>query len=309
MDASSTNSEIIKFCSSVPLDDHKRLGLRHSGAFSRVLRLSDDTVVKYGNDVTEVEARNQNFARCSLASSDVYVPSVLRFFTDQNTDIDKQKGYLVMEYIHGKELEPALYPYAITILTRTLDVMSSISGSRPGPCEGGARQGLLWSDEENEFSSVAEMEGWFNRRLHVTCGSSVSLQKLPLILCHLDIAPRNIIPRQDGRICLLDWSSAGFYPQIFEACVQRILRPRDSFHELVLDMYNFTSEEQQQIELICLAWKNSQERFFLPETETRSTRFMRQLDTKFSDEVGGPYPVPDPPVQKGQPFSKSSLAP
>ena len=39
---------------------------------------------------------------------------------------------------------------------------------------------------------------------------------LPLVLTHLDIHPNNIIIGDDGRVWLIDWEFAGFYPQWFE---------------------------------------------------------------------------------------------
>lgn len=38
------------------------------------------------------------------------------------------------------------------------------------------------------------------------------------------VAPRNFILLQDGSLCLLDWTSAGFYPRFFESCVLWITR-------------------------------------------------------------------------------------
>lgn len=38
-------------------------------------------------------------------------------------------------------------------------------------------------------------------------------------MCHLDIAPRNLLYLADGSVCLLDWATAGFYPRFFEVCV------------------------------------------------------------------------------------------
>ena len=39
---------------------------------------------------------------------------------------------------------------------------------------------------------------------------------LPLVLTHLDLHPGNIIVGDDGRVWLIDWEHAGFYPQWFE---------------------------------------------------------------------------------------------
>ena len=44
---------------------------------------------------------------------------------------------------------------------------------------------------------------------------------LPLVLTHLDIHPNNIIIGDDGRVWLIDWEFAGFYPQWFEYASMR----------------------------------------------------------------------------------------
>ena len=38
---------------------------------------------------------------------------------------------------------------------------------------------------------------------------------LPLVLTHLDIHPNNIIIGDDGRVWLIDWEFAGFFPKWF----------------------------------------------------------------------------------------------
>jgi len=70
----------------------------------------------------------------------------------------------------------------------------------------------------------------FHRRLKHD-GLSLSFQEcdLKLVLCHLDIAPRNILwlDEDDGALCIVDWASAGYYPRIFEWCSLDILRGKD----------------------------------------------------------------------------------
>ncbi|KZT01880.1 uncharacterized protein LAESUDRAFT_763319 [Laetiporus sulphureus 93-53] len=38
----------------------------------------------------------------------------------------------------------------------------------------------------------------------------------PLVLTHQDINPRNIIAGEDGRLWMIDWAWAGYYPPWFE---------------------------------------------------------------------------------------------
>lgn len=99
----------------------------------------------------------------------------------------------------------------------------------------------MWSyiseAEELTFASVKVMEAWFNSRLFAQ-DPKLSFQDCELALCHLDIAPRNILWLKDGSICFLDWASASYYPRIFEFCAQWIIEhtgTEDKFNQLLLD--------------------------------------------------------------------------
>lgn len=64
------------------------------------------------------------------------------------------------------------------------------------------------------MSNLQDIERYFNVRLQKH-SKSIKMNG-PLILCHLDLADRNVIYGNDGSVCILDWSSAGFYPQSLE---------------------------------------------------------------------------------------------
>jgi thiamine kinase-like enzyme len=80
------------------------------------------------------------------------------------------------------------------------------------------------------------------------------------VLCHLDIAPRNILLCDDGEIFVLDWASVGFYPRIFELCSQMIMGRKDGkFNSLVLNaMQDPDEDERSQLELLLMAWRGMQ---------------------------------------------------
>lgn len=90
------------------------------------------------------------------------------------------------------------------------------------------------------------MEEWFNSRLFPGDGK-VHFDPTPLVLCQLDIAPRNIIWLDDGRVCLLDWVSAGFYPRLLEFA--SLFCQEYCFSEMLLKAVGFDygrDKEQQQ---------------------------------------------------------------
>lgn len=59
---------------------------------------------------------------------------------------------------------------------------------------------------------LEENRNWgYGPRENITFDSS-----LPLVLTHLDLLPQNIIVGADSRVYVIDWETAGFYPQWFE---------------------------------------------------------------------------------------------
>lgn len=58
-----------------------------------------------------------------------------------------------------------------------------------------------------------------NRRASAIRGNGVPIEFTkpePLVFVHNDLHMGNIILGNDGRVWLLDWECAGFYPQFFE---------------------------------------------------------------------------------------------
>jgi serine/threonine protein kinase len=243
-----TDDEIASYC----LDPNREF---LSGALydNHVVKLSEKAVVKFGIGVKEEEATSQRKAYELIDSNIVCIPLVYRFFTKG------QYGYIVMEYMEGRVLEPVEDSLLIDRITHILAYLATIRSSIPGALGGGASAGILWSEHSEEpfLHTIKDIEIWFNRRLSkkdpklVFCGSE-------LVLCHLDIAPRNFLLLQDGSICLLDWASAGFYPRIFEECVLRITRGLEgSFLSNGLKLEGLTDEEEVQIKSMIQAYSNS----------------------------------------------------
>ncbi|GLB36840.1 putative choline/ethanolamine kinase [Lyophyllum shimeji] len=80
------------------------------------------------------------------------------------------------------------------------------------------------------FASYEELTAWFmhkldvNRRVTKYPPESQRMafdSSLPLVLTHLDLHPNNVIVGDDGRVWLIDWETAGFYPQWFEYASMR----------------------------------------------------------------------------------------
>lgn len=172
------------------------------------MALSEDLVVKIGGEVTCDEFWNQERAYEVLKpENSVKVPQPYAFFRREGL------GYLVMEHIHGEEIEPS-DPASVKKVVEMLRVFATIRGEKPGSICGGPSRGLLWS-EYHDFKpeSIGDLEDHFSARIKE--GSRIALHPYPLTLCHGDLAKRNI-KICENQLCLLDWASAGFYPKLFE---------------------------------------------------------------------------------------------
>jgi len=88
-------------------------------------------------------------------------------------------------------------------------------------------QGYVFGDEGagTPFKSIKDLEDWFSRQLRVYLrfkldilnpNARISLNSRQFRLCYNDLAPRNIIWRNDGSFWMLDWGFAGIYSPVFE---------------------------------------------------------------------------------------------
>lgn len=227
-----TIDALVAVCSSASCTT---LGGAPYGSGRRVVKISEQAVIKFGIGVTESEANNQRGAYQLLDPSIVRVPQVYRFFTKG------QYGYIVMEYIKGQILTPLEDQRLIRRVARVLEHLAELSCRVPGPLRSGVPRGLLWPENEDlSFVNILDVERYFNSRL--------------------DVAPRNILWQEDGTICLLDWECAGFYPRILEVCAQRIIFGMDGeFNRILLEyMPGLTEDEEVQAKLIMQAYSNEQ---------------------------------------------------
>ena len=87
----------------------------------------------------------------------------------------------------------------------------------------------------------------------------MTFAKYNFVLCHLDIASRNIIVLENDSICLLDWESAGFFPRFFEICTQHIVFWREErFSGQILKRMEISEEEDVQTKIMLRRYGNYQ---------------------------------------------------
>jgi len=171
-----------------------------------------------------------------------------------------------MEYIQGDIPSPEHYPILATRLLPILEQFETIQNCIPGPLGGGPSRGMFWEDDYPCFPSTTALEDWINQRIFGE-KPKVSFRRTPLVLCHMDLTPRNMIELSDGSLCILDWASAGFYPHVFEVAMLQ-LKPycnnEDKFIEPLL-RYGILKQEPTQLAQVIKAWGNSQ-RFHIKPT-------------------------------------------
>lgn len=214
-----SEEEIVEFCEQA---QHNNCGAVHGYKFGHpLIKLSDQVVVKYGQGVTPQEASAQRFSWEKCDRRIVRVPRVYRFFTRKSGFWSV--GYLIMEYVDGMTLDKMdkhALSESMPQISAAIQHINSIPGLYPGPIGGGEAHGILWSEvgSGRGFSSKNDLQGWLNERLaYCDGGKSIDISKAELYLCHMDLAPRNLmLDRRDGILYVLDWKTAGFYPRYFE---------------------------------------------------------------------------------------------
>ncbi|KAI0777645.1 kinase-like domain-containing protein [Trametes elegans] len=174
------------------------------------------------------------------------IPRVRRIIDEH--DCLNIHGYIIMDYIPGRTLKeawPTMSFFAklrvAFVLRRYIRQLRSIRHPRtavPGPMGPGLEalrgHSPLYgpiNDTLGPFSSYAEYAAFWNER-HAygmtphnatpeeEAAIAASLipfdDSAPLVFTHNDLAMRNIIVGDDGRLWLIDWGFAGFYPPWFE---------------------------------------------------------------------------------------------
>lgn len=190
-------------------------------------------VIRHGDTVTKlttnahgfgpIETPNEAIAlRFVKAHTTIPVPEVI------SSDWDR----VTMEYIEGQTLQQA-WPVLTSsqrseILAQLSDYiaqMRSLGGISLGRLDG---QGVVvpsfMERTGGPFGTLSEFHDWLASPLTERNSRSIYWHQIttqlgaeyPIVLTHADIAARNIMIR-DGRIvAIIDWESAGWYPEYWE---------------------------------------------------------------------------------------------
>ncbi|KAB8356523.1 hypothetical protein FH972_024106 [Carpinus fangiana] len=248
-----TQDAVIKLCANPP-EDQILSELPYS---NRVVRIANSVVVKFGYYVKRNEAENQKRARELVDLTIVYIPKVYGFFQDADN-----VGYIVMEFVEGSLASSMEDDAQIDWLVNVVHHISTLPGTLPGPVGGGPATAVVFGDSNApEFEDIIDLTDWFNARL-IPDQKPLSCANSDLVLCHLDIAPQNVIWRLNQAPCLIDWASAGFYPRTFERCSQELLgghlRFRTRFVAALTETMHYSTEETEHMQTVLAAWSNCQ---------------------------------------------------
>jgi len=206
-----------------------------------VFRLTPDTVATASQDLDEVaaDASEANALDLLFAKTTIPVPRVCRVVKDE-------WDFLIVmpvDYIPGPTLAHVWSTLstwrkirvALTLrrYVRQLRRLKASATTPPGPLSAqGARIcespifGQVRSDR-GPFATYSELSTLFNER-HQVAMDCLKLPRddpsrndlfdnsEPLVLTHQDLNLRNVIVGEDGRLWIVDWAWAGYYPPWFE---------------------------------------------------------------------------------------------
>jgi serine/threonine protein kinase len=186
---------------------------------TKIIRLTSTAVLKIGVEVSLQEVLNMRHIHYH-SNGRIHIPRVYRYFLSGGL------GHIVMEFVDGESLDAVPWlkrttqqrQCIISQVNDALDCMRSIKSDTPGPVGCGVPMGGLFTvyGAGRAFQSATDMEPWFNQKLKILGRGDVTGRFSDLIMCHMDIKLRNLILDKEGRLWILDWAWAGFFPPAFE---------------------------------------------------------------------------------------------
>jgi len=220
-------------------------------ATNKVVRVGESLAVKYGGQVTLLEAQNTTFV---AENSNISVPKIHGTLTDDTT----RRTFIVMDFVPGEPLSTA-WPN-LTSLEKN-DVTAQIRKAMvdlrnipsPGYIGSVARQpcadGVFYVMEDPEnpaisgpFDTEHDMNQGMLRKLGLTEKHSyvdfvrtlisTTLHGHRVFFTHGDLQPKNImVQRTDStaeeassmKVTIIDWEISGWYPEYWEFCNSTIV--------------------------------------------------------------------------------------
>jgi thiamine kinase-like enzyme len=160
--------------------------------------------------------------------------------------VDGLNGYLVMEYFKGQPLSSMSPDAYLEPIAKVLKLFEGVQRAKPWPLHESFAFGQLWLDDDPIApTTILDIEEYYNKR-QLKNLVHIELAGYPLVFCHLDIAPRNILISEGGTLCLVDWNSAGFYPRLFERTTLKInVREENDWNNKLLRVLDDLNEKEK----------------------------------------------------------------
>lgn len=210
---------------------------------TKIVRNTSTAVLKISMEILPQEAANMTYI-AEHSNEQIRVPRVYRTFTSGYTD------YITVEFIDGECLDAKPWlersveqrRSIVLQVSESLRCMRTMRSLQPGPAGQGIPLGGLFTlyNAGMTFQTAADMEPWFNDKLRLIGGGDITGMFKDLVMCHMDISLRNLILDKAGKLWIIDWTWAGFFPQEFEIASLLHKRPealdfqfsQDVFHEI-----------------------------------------------------------------------------
>ncbi|KAG6861514.1 hypothetical protein C0995_015624 [Termitomyces sp. Mi166 len=212
-------------------------------SFSKACKPTPNTVAKpYLAKVDEAEANSADATEANVlnllfAETTIPVPRVRRVI-----DCGHGLFWIVMDYVPGAlwlvggsiwiVMDRTSIAFTLRRYIRQLRRLKGSTTTPPGPpsvqgpCICPSPMFGTVRSQRGPFSSYSELSGFFNERHQMAARMGKIPQgpernerfdnSQPLVITHQDLNLRNIILDNDGRLWIIDWAWAGYYPIWFE---------------------------------------------------------------------------------------------
>ncbi|KAI9059059.1 kinase-like protein [Trametes sanguinea] len=193
-----------------------------------VVLLSPNLIAKRVGDNFGEDPLDEVLAMQRARACGVNVPAVRRLVRCEDEDV----YYLIMERIHGTTLDHVWrrLGWCATLraawqLRSYLRRLRSVTSQTTGGLNSGRTYSEWLQDQMGpvRYASPAAFTGYLNwwlvqcRPEYCSPRPDLVLEPVPEhVLVHQDLAPRNMILDRRGRLWLIDWGHAGFYPPYME---------------------------------------------------------------------------------------------
>ena len=240
----------------------------------KVVGFGPHFVIKYGGRVNLEEGRTMMFVR---ENTSVPVPRVYALFNKADTS----KSYIIMERIHGKSLADAWSSLSRSekqwIAAQLREHLQNLHGLHSRTYRSVANQPLrdevFWTGDQNvnlagPFKSDSELKTAIveiyklNNNAHIKGKAdycermfSSELRSSKPVFTHGDLQRKNIILQNDSsskkRIVIVDWETAGFYPEYWEyARAYQSIRFTDDWESYICGVLSPLPREHNMLRIV-----------------------------------------------------------